>query len=128
MDKQRANEIRTIAQATLDALGTEIGMKISIKNGTFDAGQITFKVEFAEIGESGMAETKEVTDFRNYASSYGLKADDLGRQFTMRGESFEVCGLKPRARKMPILAKRTDGRTFKFAADDVKRLLEAGAA
>ncbi len=127
MDKQKARSIREAAEKVLATLGEELNLQITIKGGTFDGGQITYKVEFAEIGEGGMVATKEAEDFKTYAHRYDMEPSDLGRTFTMRGETFTICGCKVRARKMPILATREDGNRFKFNHVDVKRALDAAA-
>ena len=62
-------------------------------------------------------------DFKLMATAFGLKADDLGRQFQSRGWVYTITGLKPGAPKFPIIADRIDGKSFKFPASVVKNAL-----
>lgn len=127
MDKAKAQMIREKAEAHLATLGDELGLQITIKNGKFDDGQITYQIEFAELGENGIAETKEAGDFKAYAWRWDLQPEDLGRTFEHNGKTFTIIGAKPRATKMPILANDQAGQGYKFPAETVKRLLGAAA-
>ncbi len=123
MDKAKAKLIREAADKALAPMAEELGLQITVKSGTFDGGQITFKVEFAEINEGGIVKTKEATDFEHYAHRYGMTAEHLGATFESRGETFTIVGCKPRATKMPILAKNSAGKGYKFNDADVCRML-----
>lgn len=123
MNKAQTQKIRESANVALALVAEELGLQITIKNGTFDSGQVTFKVEFAEIGDSGMAMTKEAEDFKSYARRYGMTEDQLGAKFTSRGEEYTITGCAPRSRKYPILAERNDGKTYKFNHLDVCKFL-----
>jgi len=115
-------------QAVLSTLSEELGCQIKVGNATFDrnGSNCTFKVECATISSDGIAETKEVSAFRDLAALYGLSADDLGKPFVDAGERFVISGLAQKSRRFPILAKREkDGKGFKFAADNVKLALLA---
>ena len=59
--------------------------------------------------------------WRYYATSYGFKLDDLGREFTSRGVRYKITGIEPSRPKYPISAERVhDKRAFKFGASTVK--------
>jgi len=63
------------------------------------------------------------------AESYGLSPGDLGRTFTMRGETFRITGLNPNRPKYPIDVERLpDRRTYKFPADIVAVHLKASGS
>ena len=42
---------------------------------------------------------------------------DLGQEFQRSGKTFTIVGLKPRSKKYPILAKCSDGKTYKLPVD-----------
>lgn len=65
--------------------------------------------------------TKEAEDFKRFAALEGLQPSDLGRRFVIGGNTYEICGYKPRCYKNPIIAKdvRTN-RTFKFPTNTVR--------
>ena len=67
--------------------------------------------------------------FGAMAETYGLSPDDLGRTFTVRGETFRITGLSPNRPKYPIDVERLpDRRGFKFPADIVALHLKATGA
>jgi len=130
-DRAAVKATRDALQGALGALAEQMGCEIKVGSATFDrsGANCTFKVECAVIGQDGVAETREIADFRGLAPMYGLKPDDLGRTFTNAGEQYRICGIKAKSRKYPILAERErDGKVFKFPADTVKLKLEAASA
>lgn len=58
-------------------------------------------------------------EFRLYAKRYGLSEDDYGKEVSIGGNTYTLCGIHTRNRKYPIIAKRTDGKNFKFSEKDV---------
>lgn len=121
MDKQKAKLIRNAAETALAAVAEQFGVVITYKGGSFDPGQLTAKFEFAEVASDGVAQTREATDFKRYAKSFGLEPDLLGTSFSYSGDHYTIVGMKPRAPKFPVIAERTDGKRFKFPADVVSR-------
>lgn len=129
-DRATVKNTRDKLQAALDTLSKDLGCQIKVGNATFarTGSNCTFKVEFAALGEDGTAETKEVLAFRELAVMYGLSPDDIGKIFVNAGQEFTICGLAPKARRFPILAKRADGKSYKFPVDMVKLALAAATA
>jgi hypothetical protein len=62
-------------------------------------------------------------EFEKYCILFGLEPKDYNRQFKSNGTVFTIYGLNLKAKTMPVLARTTDGRGFKFGAETVKRLL-----
>jgi len=126
-NRPTVKKTRDKIQAALDTLSKELGCQIKVGGASFarDGSNCTFKLECATVSADGTVETKEVTAFREMASSYGLSPDDLGKAFFNAGEKFTISGLKPKANKYPILAVRSDGAEFKFPVDMVKLALAA---
>lgn len=69
--------------------------------------------------------TREAQAYVELADLYGLPADGLGRKFTMGGHEYTVVGINDRARSMPVLAQRADGKRYKMPEDAVARALAA---
>lgn len=64
--------------------------------------------------------------FALFAPTFGLVADDFGRQFSFGKNLYKIVGCSPKSFKFPVLAARIpDGKTFKFKVDDVKKTLGA---
>jgi len=100
------------------------GLTIKVGNARYDDSQVTFKVQIQKAG----AESPEVEAYRmatQYASIGGLKADDLGKEFSdMQGRRFTIVGYRQNARTRPILGRDVvSGKEYVFRAADVTRML-----
>ena len=133
-DRQTVKTTRERLQTALDAVAAELGCQIKVGGATFerDGSRCYFKVDCAVVGEDGTVETREASDFVLYAAQFKLSPEDLGREFTKGGETFTIIGCKPKSYKFPILARRQDGKVFKFPAVTVRagmgRPVTAGVA
>ena len=121
IDRPFLDKARTHIDKALAEVGKELGVSIKTGNCRYSSSTFTFKLEGCLIGDDGNAVTKEAESFTMLASSYGLKPEDLHKEFKNGGETFQIVGLKYRARKFPIQAKRlSDGVVYKFPADTVR--------
>jgi hypothetical protein len=121
IDRKTCREISAKVQAALEEAFADTGITVKTGNGTFSPSKFTLKVDFTTMvgGKSN-----EELEFGRYASRYGLSADDFGKQFSRGGDTYTICGVKPRSSKYPILAKcLSNGKVYKFSADVVKALL-----
>ena len=116
MNRDTARAIERQALALLAPMEGDGQLKIAVKGGSVGATFVNLKIEFAEVGEGGVAESREAL-----AKFYGLSDDDLGRQFVFRGERLTIVGLKPKSPKFPILGRNGSGKVYKFPAESVKR-------
>jgi len=93
-------------------------------------GEIRFSIKThlaAMKGSDGKATDPDRERFKREAEigfANGPRLDWLDRPFRSGGQSYSVCGLKPRGR-LRLIAKRADGKMFKFAVEDVARLMAA---
>jgi len=121
MDRTKVKMLRAAMEKELKAIEEKFKVQVDIGKCTYTDSNCTFKVEFADVGDNGEVKSKEVEDFRLYASMYGLKPDDLGKIFSTNGEEYEITGLSTRKRKYPILGTRIkDGAKFKFPVSQVQ--------
>lgn len=109
--------------AALAVLADELGVTLKQSGGSYGANHYTLKLEFALVGENGIAKTRAAEDFERAAILYGLAATDLGRTFRSGGRTFTITGLRPRAGRRQIIAMADGGKEFCFSAEDVKRAL-----
>jgi len=128
IDRNVARLLGEELEKAAQEIAKRYGLQVKGAGGSYMAGSFTAKTEFAVIGENGIAETKDVEAFRLLASSFGLAAEDLGRTFVKDGKKHTICGLRPKADRFPILARREDGKTFKFPAATVKVMLARASA
>lgn len=125
IDKTVCATLRPEINAALAEVAAKYGLSISLGNGTFTSANATFKLNIATRGDNGEIRTKETTDFKAYALSYGLKPTDLGAKFhCSRNGEVEIVGLKVKSHTYPILCKTRAGARIKYPAAYVKRALE----
>ena len=125
IDRPFLNKAREHIDKALAAVGEELGVNLQLGNCRYTPGEsFTFKLEGLALGEDGKAVSKEASDFVMLATSFGLKPEDLGKEFVSRGETFKITGLNLKAKKYPIQAEMlSNGKSYKFPADTVCRLL-----
>lgn len=105
--------LRPKIEAALAGIAKEHDLVIKLGAGNFMPTNLTLKLEIATKTEDGEVNSREVEDFKHNAFLYGLKAEDLGKEFTFRGETYMITGLRRKAHKNPILVKRVhDGKVF----------------
>jgi hypothetical protein len=115
----RAALDRAMAQVALDH-----GLTLRVGNISYQQQTCTLKVEAAIVDQaSGRPATKEAEAFKQLASIYGLRPEDLGRTVTHQGQPLTVAGLKTGASKRPILLEGADGRRIVAPVELVKQLL-----
>ena len=106
--------IRKRLTAAVKPLAGEIGAVIDLGNCTFSENNCRFKLNVALLDGDGKAITEEADCFKNNAKLFGFEPDDFGRKFTFRGQSYTVCGLKPKSSKYPVIATSGNGKSYKF--------------
>jgi hypothetical protein len=63
----------------------------------------------------------QVDAFNRYAAHFGLRPDQLGKVFKIRGTNYRITGLNPGAPRYPINAVRVyDGKLFRVPANEAK--------
>lgn len=131
-DKSNVRLIISECQAALSAVAERHGLTLTQKNCSYrtDELPVPFKLTILQTNESGETVDPMATDFTLYATSFGLSPDDLGKTFKQfGGQSFKICGLKPRSRKYPIVVQQVGTtKKFKLGAMEVKRYLEMETA
>ena len=114
LDKLTVQHIRKRLTAAVKPLVEELGVVIDLGNCTFSENNCRFQLKVALVDSGGQVITEEADCFRNNAKLFGFEPDDLGRRFTFRGQSYIICGLKPKSRKYPIIAHSGNGKNYKF--------------
>lgn len=79
--------------------------------------------------EDGAIYSPDKAMFEVLAPHFGLEPSDFGRTFRTRDELFRIVAINPNRPKYPISAERvSDGRGFKFPADNVLFYLQSSSA
>ena len=128
-DRPAVRAVMDECEEALKAVADRHGLKLVRKSCSYLGNEcpVAFKLQTVVTDVSGEVVTSEAQDFKRCAVLFGLKPEDLGREFVSpQGKRFKICGAKPRNRKYPILAKCvTTGRVYKFPEDQVVRALAA---
>jgi len=115
VDKTKCRQIESEAVEALQVLlGEKYGVKVSFKGGQIGGGFCALKFEFAEVKADGSVTTKEATNYKLYASGYGLPADGMGKTFLFRGRQYKVIGMKPGCKYNILGQRQPDGKVFCF--------------
>lgn len=91
---------------------------------TFNPSKVGFKLKDANVQSR---EDLAKAEFDQNCWRWGFKPKHFGRTFHVPGgNSYTVCGCKPRGQKYHILAKTGSGSVYKFTAPRVESLLKNG--
>ncbi len=122
LDRSTTNCVMKRLEALLKPLAEELGVSLTLGKCSFRPTNGRFQVKLSVLDLDGKAITEEMEEFKSYALHYGFSPEDLGKTFVFQRRSFKICGLKPKNRLYPILAKSSDGKGYKF---DCQTVLEA---
>jgi hypothetical protein len=116
--KPECRIIRETVTAALNEALAEFGLKANLGNMTYSGSNVTSKLTVSVADYNADEE-----EFKKGCWKYNLKPSDFGRKFESNGDTFTLCGLKPRSRKYPFLGRRGDGKKYKFPASVVTKQL-----
>ena len=117
------NYIGERLEAVLSPLAEELGVAINLGGCSFRGCNCKYQLEVALFDPNGQAITGEVQAFSSSAHLFGLESSDLGKQFIFEGQPYNICGIKSKNRKYPIIARSSNGRQYKFACRTVLEAL-----
>lgn len=118
-DRAACRRVHDALNEAARKVAAEFGVALKPGNGRFSPTSYTVKVEFAVIGEGGIAETQEAQDFKLYAPALGIAEDAIGKPLTDAGKSFRIVGFKPRSTRPVIVEEIGTGRRYKMSAERV---------
>lgn len=123
LDRPKLKYIRKRLETTLKPVAKELGVVINVGNCTFQKRNCRFQVKVAVLDSDGKPMTEETESFNDNARLYGFEPDDMKREFVCRGKTYTLCGLNPKSRKYPIIAKGDNGKEYKFPCRVVLKAL-----
>lgn len=117
IDRQKVRELRLELEAVVEQFASEQGLEAKLGSASFNTSHVTFKVTFG-------TEEDEAKSFARLALFMGFEEDDYGRQFEIRGKTYQIVELNTRRRTYPVTAANIEtGQRFKFTAESVKDAL-----
>lgn len=119
LDKPTVKYIRKRLKTAVKPLAKELGVVIDLGNCTFQTSNCRFQLKVAVLDPSGKPITEEINSFRSNAKLFGFEPADLGKEFIFQGQSYTICGFKPKSRKYPVIAQSGNGKNYKFACRTV---------
>lgn len=122
---QKVRELHDALNVTLREFSQEHGVTVTSGRFMYGSNEIRSKIEIYDAQQAdGSRISKERFEWEKYCRFYGLMASDFGKTLTtFDGDSIILCGMSPRAKKYPILAKRRDGKVFKWTAVHIARMI-----
>ncbi len=127
MDKKLATIIQNEAAAALLAIAEKHGMTVKPHGGTLADISMILKFEF-KTADSDAIKGAEKREFEQYASLFGLEADDYGATFFANGQTFTLVALDLKRRKFPIIVENAQGKRSCFTDIVVDRIKLGRAA
>lgn len=130
---RHADTVREAIKKALEPFGIEVGpiTKFSIGSSGWCELPLVLTCEQGRKNAGSMS-SPEADDFKMHAASYGLRQEDLGRDFISGDQWYTLIGSISRGWKYPLLGKqRSTGKVYKFTAHHVLasfKQLEAEAA
>jgi hypothetical protein len=122
MDNMKQEQIKVI-QADLRAAFVAIGEKhkISIAMGslTYNDLYFTCPIKGRFLDAKGSTEEADKAEWDAYCGKFGLKSDMFGKVFVLGGKTYKIIGIKPKARKYPVVGQVGSGGKYVFSAFDV---------
>ena len=93
------------AREALAVVADKHGLVLERKHCTYSSTEapVAFKFVVPQRTENGEAIDPKETAFKHLAPAFGLEPDDYGKKFRTFNGVYLVCGIKPKARKYPVL-------------------------
>lgn len=119
--KQQFKDFRSDVEKALEEVSKKYNVNIKAGNITYSNISFNLKLEVTKKEVNG--KSFEQAEFEKYAILYGFKPSDYNKQFAYGGKKYVFIGFKPKSHKYPILAKCTNGKTYKFPIEIVKMMI-----
>jgi len=122
-DKSTVQYITKRLQAVFTPLAKELGVMIDFGSCKFQTSNCRIQLKVAVLDPDGEPVTEEADSFKRSAKLFGFEPADLGAEFIVQGQTFTICGLRPKSRKYPVIARAGNGKDYKFTCRTVLQAL-----
>ena len=122
LDKPTVQYLRKRLQAAIAPLAKELGVVMDLGHCTVQTNNCRFQLKVAVLDAGGKPVTEDAEAFKRNAKLFDFEPDDLGKEFAFHGRAYTICGLRPKSRKYPVIARDGNGKDYKF---DCRTVLEA---
>lgn len=115
MDRQTLKNFRADFAEAVKDLSKQYNFDIRLGNISYSDNQFTSKLTVTAIGDADNGEEARWKEsLRRYGHRYGLTEDDYDRVIMSYDGQYRLRGIKPRARKYPIVAEK-NGTRYKLS-------------
>ena len=121
-NKISAGMIRDDIKKELQDIGEKLGVFIETGSGSFTSTELGMRLNVT-LREGYDGKSGKQAAFERNAFGFGLKDDMFGKKFSYGNEIFTISGIRPKARKKPVLATNSKGKEFIFPVDIVKVMM-----
>lgn len=116
-DRILAKTIETETIKALDKISKKYGVTIRPNGGTLGYNDFVMKLKIEKVG---IEKTYSDVVF----NLLGLPKDIIGKSFTVRNSVYTITELAPNRPKYPVIARNSDGKSFKFTIEAIKNYLK----
>jgi hypothetical protein len=117
LDKATVKNISDDLINMAKTISEKYGVDFSFAGGSFDSVQATIKIKVkAKDSENEVSSDQKI--YNHYSKIYNLRPEWFGKNMTINGKVYEICGISTSSYKYPVLAKR-NGKIFKFTTECV---------
>lgn len=124
--RQQSKKTVEALEKILATFCTEHGIGYQLASASYhpDGAQLTLKIVLSAPTASGEILDADALAFKRHAERFRLKAEWLFEVITIRGGTYRVVGLRPRAHVRPVVISDHAGRKLVVEAEFVRRQLE----
>lgn len=117
IDKTIAKNIQAECELALQKVAEKYGVTISGHGGTISENEFIMKLK---VEQANVKKQYSETTF----SILGLPTDIIGRTFVSNGLTHTITEISKRAPKYPIITQASNGKSYKFTVDSIKKSLK----
>lgn len=115
-NKQNLATIRKDIDAALAEVAAKHGITLGLGTITFSGDtfstKLTAMIKDGDVAINDTMSAKQMTwakDFKAYAFSFGMKAEDLGKKVTIGSTEYVIIGARPRAKQNIVMRNPNGG-------------------
>ncbi len=130
MDKSQWDKISEEKVGELTKVAKKHGITFESNGFTYGEENCTFKTAATVNDASGQKKDLDRETFITWAKKFptSYNPDWLDKQFTDKGRTYVVVGLKPGAKRFPIVTRRDDGKSYNWPSYLVQMKFQTQAA
>lgn len=110
LSKAKVQQISQEMKTALKEIAQKHGLDVNIGNIGYNCTKFSTKLTVSVLGNHGENQEADKKEFELYAPRFGIKPSAFGKTFDLSGKQATVIGIKPRAKKYPVIVETTTGK------------------